>query len=110
MTEYVPPVLHVPVESLVVALLAGAALLAAWTATRFEQVRPRTLGGALLAGGAGLVLVTGLGGLSEAVLAVGGADVRPVIAIGIVLPVFTFFFLSLGWVLRAVLDLLEGAH
>lgn len=110
MTEYVPLVLHVPVESLFVALLVGAALLAAWTAARFEHARPRSLGGALLAGGAGLVLMTGLGDLSEAVVAVGGPDLRPVIAIGIVLPVFTFFFLSLGWVLRAVLDLLEGAH
>jgi hypothetical protein len=110
MTQYVPPVLHVPVELLVVALLVGAALLAGWTATRFEHVRPRTLGGSLLAGGAGLVLMTGLGDLSEAILAFGGPDVRPLIALGIVLPVFTFFFLSLGWVLRAVLDLLEGAH
>jgi hypothetical protein len=102
-------VLHVPVESLIAALLLGSVLLAAWTTVRFEHVRPRSLGGALLAGGTGLVLVTALGNIVEGIVAVGVPEVRVIVSIGIVLPVFTFFFVSFGWVVRAFTDLLGGA-
>lgn len=108
MTHYLLSMLQLPVESLVAVLLLGSALLALWTLARFERFRPRTLGGSLLAGGAGLMSISALGTVVEGIAATGIPDARVVIAIGIVVPVCTYFFLSSGWVMRAVLDLFGG--
>jgi hypothetical protein len=108
MTYYLVAMLQLPVDSVVVGLLLGSALLALWTLARFERFRPRTLGGSLLAGGAGLMSITALGTVVEGIAATGIPDARMVIAIVIVVPVCTYFFLSSGWVMRAVLDLFGG--
>jgi hypothetical protein len=108
MTYYLVHVLQVPVESLVVVLLLGSALLALWTLDRYERFGPQTLGGALLAGGAGLALLVALGNVVEGVAATGIPQSHFVIAIGVVLPVFTYFFVSSGWLMRAVRDLFAG--
>jgi hypothetical protein len=108
MTNYLLHVLQVPVASLVVILLLGSALLALWTLNRFERFGPRTLGGALLAGGAGLASLTALGTVVEGVAATGLPHAQFVIAIGLVLPVFTYFFVASGWLMRVVRDLFAG--
>jgi hypothetical protein len=108
MTFYLLHVLQVPVASLVVILLLGSALLALWTLNRFERFGPQTLGGALLAGGAGLASLTALGTVVEGVAATGLPHAQFVIAIGLVLPVFTYFFVASGWLMRVVRDLFAG--
>jgi hypothetical protein len=107
MSGYRHFVLQLPIESLVVLLLLGSVLLAAWTFARFERLGPRTLGGALLAGGAGLALVAALGNVAEAIAASSVPEARFLVAVGVVVPVFTYFFLASGWLMRVVVGLLD---
>jgi hypothetical protein len=62
----------------------------------------------LLAGGAGLASLTALGTVVEGVAATGLPHAQFVIAIGLVLPVFTYFFVASGWLMRVVRDLFAG--
>ena len=54
-----PVLVPISAQVFVVLLLVGSALLAGWALVRFENVGPRTLGGALLAKGAALVILVG---------------------------------------------------
>jgi hypothetical protein len=106
--DYLVLMLQIPVETLVVEVMLGSALLAIWTLTRFERFGPRTLGSALLLSGAGLVLLTALGNVTQGVAAAGLPAGRFVIVLGVVVPVFTYFFLASAWLMRVVRDLFAG--
>ena len=108
MNDYLVLMIQIPVETLIVELLLGSALLAIWTLARFERFGPRTLGSALLLSGVGLILLTALGNVAQGVAAAGIPGGRFVIVIGIVLPVFTYFFLASAWLMRVVRDLFAG--
>lgn len=103
-----PVLVPIPAELFVAFLLVGSALLAGWTLVRFENVGPRTLGGALLAKGAALVLLVGLPSLVDRVTASGVPDRRLVIIFALALPTFTYLFLAAGWFARAVLRRFGG--
>ena len=98
----------IPVELFLAFLLVGSALLAGWTLARFENVGPRTVGGALLANFAALALLVGFPSLVDRVPAFGLPDRRLVIIFGLGLPTFTYLFLASGWFARAVLRRLFG--
>jgi hypothetical protein len=55
-----------------------------------------------------MILVSALPSLVGSVAGAGIPDARLVIAFGLTLPVFTYFFLAAGWFLRALLRLFEG--
>jgi hypothetical protein len=103
-----PVLIPIPADLYVALLLVGAALLAGWTLVRFEHVGPRTLGGALLAKGAALLLLVGFPTLVERVGASGVPDRRLVIILALALPTFTYLFLTAGWFARAVLRRFGG--
>jgi ABC-type amino acid transport system permease subunit len=84
-------------------LLIGSALLAAWTLVRYERVRPRTLGAALAAKLAALLLLLALPSLVDAVD--GAPAGRLLVVVAVALPIFTYFFVAAGWFARAVLGL-----
>jgi hypothetical protein len=110
MLHYVPDMPTLSVECFVALLFVGGALLAAWALVRFHRIGPRTLLGALVASGAAMILVTALPNLVDAVASAGIPDARLVMAFGLTLPVFTYFFLAAGWFVRALLGLFEGLH
>ncbi|HZT15028.1 MAG TPA: hypothetical protein VFA19_03700 [Gaiellaceae bacterium] len=102
--------LHLTVGSFVALLLAGAAVLAVWTVTRFGRLGPRTLGGAMLHELAAMMLVAALPNLAEATAAAAFPGARLVIAFGLVLPVFTYLFLASLWFVRLLVDLFGGLY
>jgi hypothetical protein len=108
MLDYLPRMLSVSVGCFVALLVVGCAILAAWILTRFRGIGPRTLVGALVASGAAMILVSALPSFIDGVTAAGLPDVRFVIAFGLTLPVFTYFFLAAGWFLRSLVALLDG--
>jgi len=108
MLHYLPGMPDLSVACFVALLLVGCALLAAWAMVRFQRIGPRTLIGALVASGAAMILVSALPNLVDAVATAGIPEVRFVIAFGLTLPVFTYFFLAAGWFVRALLGLFEG--
>jgi hypothetical protein len=102
----VPVLFHLTAAIFVALLFLGSALIAGWTLARFERKGPRTLTGALLASVVALALLRGLPQLIDGVYASGVPAARVVIAFGLALPTFTFFFVASGWFLRAVLGML----
>ena len=101
-----PVLFHLTAAIFVAFLFLGSALIAGWTLSRFERVGPRTLAGALLASVVALALLKGLPKLIDGVNASGVPAPRVVIAFGLALPTFTYFFVASGWFLRAVLGVL----
>lgn len=103
-----PELVPISAQVFVVLLLVGSALLAGWALVRFENVGPRTLGGALLAKGAALVILVGLPWIVGLVTASGIPNSRLVIIFALALPTFTFLFLAAGWFARVLLRRLGG--
>ena len=105
----VVPVLFHPTAAIFVAFLfLGSALIAGWMLVRFRRIGPRTLTGALFASVVALGLLEGLPKLIDGVYASGLPAARVIIAFGLALPTFTFFFVASGWFLRAVLGMLTA--
>ena len=98
----------VSVECFVALLLVGCASLAAWLVVRFQGIGPRTLGGALIASATAWILVSALPSFIDGVTAAGLPDLKLVVAFGLTLPVFTYFFVAAGWFLRNLLGLMQG--
>ena len=110
MNDYPPDVLHVSAELLVALLLAGAAVLAAWTMVRFQGFGPRTVGGVLVTSAVAMILVSALPAWVDGVIGAQVPAARLVVSICLVLPVFTYFFIASGWFLRMLVELLDGVR
>jgi hypothetical protein len=108
MLRYLLGMPSLSVECFVALLLVGSALLAAWLLVRFQGVGPRTLAGALVASAAAWILVSALPSFVDGVTAAGLPDEKLVIAFGLTLPVYTFFFVAAGWFLKNLLGLMQG--
>lgn len=80
--------------------LAAAAILAAWTMLRFPDVRPRSLIGASAAFVGGQ-LTPSLGLLLLPLALRDGVEVA---LTAVILPCFFIAWLTLGWLLRAIVD------
>ena len=96
-------------NTFLVALTFGAALLAVWTSSRYPDIGPRSLYGAVLA-----VIVSGFVlhltlPLAVALIHAPSALAPLVGVIGVVLPTLTFGFLSAVWALRACIGALDGS-
>lgn len=98
-----PVLVPIPPPVFVALLLVGSALLAAWTLVRFERVRPQTLAAAVAAKLAAVLLLVSLPALVDVVAGAPGGKLLVVFAVA--LPIFTYFFLAVGWFARAVLGL-----
>ncbi|HET8527970.1 MAG TPA: hypothetical protein VFL60_03595 [Gaiellaceae bacterium] len=96
-----PVLVPIPPPLFVLLLLAGSALLAAWTLVRFERARPRTLRGAVAAKLVAVLLLVALPPLVDAASAAPAG--RLLVIFAVALPIFTFFFLAAGWFLRTLL-------
>jgi len=98
----------VSIESFVLVLCVGSALLAFWLVVRFPEVGPDDLTWAMLHVGISSVL----GQLTlPAIRLVAATDVpgaRFVASFGIVLPVLTYMFLAAAWLIRALTGRLQG--
>ena len=102
--------LQVPVASLVVILLLGSALLALWTLNRFERFGAADPRRCAARGRRRPCFPhrSRRDRFVEGVAATGLPHAQFVIAIGLVLPVFTYFFVASGWLMRVVRDLFAG--
>jgi hypothetical protein len=108
MLRYLPEMPSISVECFVALLLVGSAVLAAWLLVRFQRVGPRTLAGALVASAAAWILVSALPSFVDGVTAAGLPDEKLLIAFGLTLPVYTFFFVAAGWFLKNLVGLMQG--
>lgn len=108
MLRYLLGMPSLSVECFVALLLVGSALLAAWLLARFQRMGPRTFAGALVTSAAAWILVSALPSLVHGVTAAGLPDPKFVIAFGLTLPVYTFFFVAAGWFLKNLLGLMQG--
>ena len=100
-----PVVTPIPAQLFLALMYVAAFALAAWTIVRFKRLGPRSLTGgvfALLAAFALIIAVPPLDGRRDR----NGdtADRALVLAIGLALPVFTYFFLAGGWFMRSLLQ------
>jgi hypothetical protein len=91
--------------SFTVSLLCGAFLLAVWLDTRFEPVRPGSIGRRIVHVAAACVLLQ-LAAFGAGLLDPenGGVMRGLVVALVILLPVFVYTFLSGLWVLRTLAE------
>jgi NAD/NADP transhydrogenase beta subunit len=96
------------IESFVLFLCIGAALLAIWLVVRFPDRGPSDLTWALLHVALSIVLgqliVASIGALDT----VGVPAARFVAAFGIVLPCLTYMFVAAAWLIRAAAGRLQG--
>jgi hypothetical protein len=96
------------IESFVLFLCIGAALLAIWLVVRFPDRGPSDLTWALLHVALSIVLgqliVASIGALDT----VGVPAARFVAAFGIVLPCLTYMFVAAAWLIRATAGRLQG--
>ena len=100
------PSVSVPLTVYLYIELLGAGLLAAWFLAVFPRKGPKTLTGAI-----GPVLIAlAVGELAPVVILAlrGIPDARLIVLLGFVLPLFFAFFVTTGWLLRALLAAVSG--
>jgi hypothetical protein len=85
-------------------LMLGAAVLAFWLLVRFEGVGPRSMVGAICGWASAGALIIWLPALNSSLFASGIPQPRIVMVFGLVLPVFTYFFLTGAWFMRTLLS------
>ncbi len=100
--------LSMSVNALISCMLVGATLLAGWILVRFERIGPRSLIGATCAWAGSAILIVALPPVIEGVLATGMPGARTVVLFGLALPIFTSFFLTGGWFMRSLMNLVDG--
>ena len=98
------------VNSFVIVLCLGAALLAMWIVARLPKIGPASLPRALahVLAAVLLGLVTGPAMRELASLPLPGSSF--VITFGIALPALTYMFHATVWLLRVMLDYFQSAH
>jgi hypothetical protein len=102
------PTVSIPLLVYLYVELFGAGLLAAWFLVVCPRRGPKSITGAI-----GPVLIAlAVGELAPLVIwaSRGVPDALFVVLVGFVLPVFVSFFVTTGWLLRALLSALTGRH
>ena len=94
----------IPAQLFLVLMYVAAFVLAAWTIVRFKRLGPQSLTGGVLALLSAFALIIALPPLMDGVVATGIPQTRLVLAIGLALPAFTYFFLAGGWFMRSLLQ------
>jgi hypothetical protein len=110
MSQFMPIQLSMSADAFIACMLVGAALLAGWILVRFERLGPRSLVGAACSWAASGALIAGIPSFIEVVFGWGVPEARLVMVFGLVLPIFTYFFLAGAWFMRSVVDLVGGVH
>lgn len=100
--------LHLSVEHFVALLLLGAVILAVWTFLRFGRLGPRSLQGVVVHFLVAWMLVSAMPDLADGVVAARLPAAGLVISFGLLLPVFTYLFLTSAWCARLLVSLLSG--
>ena len=100
----VPVVTPIPAQLFLDLMYVAAFALAAWTIVRFKRLGPHSLTGGVLALLSALALIIALPPVMDGVIATGIPQPRLVLAIGLALPAFTYFFLAGGWFMRSLLQ------
>ncbi len=96
------------IHTFVVALVCGAALLALWIIARYTNFGPHSVVGALVHVIAAVLLLTLV--LAPALAAIRSSGIPAAAYVqlfGVALPLFTYVFLSGGWVTRAAIGRLH---
>ena len=91
-------------------LVLGAAMLAFWVLVRFERFGPRSLVGAVCGWVASGALIFAIPACVSGIIAVGFPEPRLLIIFGLVLPIFTYFFLAGAWFMRTLLESATGVR
>jgi hypothetical protein len=100
-----PHIVPIPPPLFIAFMLVAAVLLAAWVYVRFERLGPRSLTGGFVALLAAFALISAVPSIIDGMIAAGIPGIRLVVVFGLGLPVFTYFFLAGGWLMRSVLRL-----
>jgi hypothetical protein len=102
--QIVPVVTPIPAQLFLAVMYVAAFALAAWTIVRFRRLGPQSLTGGVFVLLSALALIIALPPVMDGVIATGIPQPRLVLAIGLALPAFTYFFLAGGWFMRSLLQ------
>jgi hypothetical protein len=100
----------VSVESFVLVLCVGAALLALWLVVRFPDLGPGDMTRALLHVAVSAVLIQVMVGAIHLVSRSGLPAPQFLAAFGVVLPGLTYTFLAAAWMIRSAATRLHGRY
>jgi hypothetical protein len=106
--QFLPIELMMSADAFIACMFVAAALLAGWILVRFERLGPRSLFGAVVGWAASGALIIAIPTFNQGVLAWDLPEARLVIVFGVVLPIFTYFFLAGAWFMRTVMELVNG--
>jgi hypothetical protein len=110
MAQFLPIEVAMSADAFIACMFVAAALLAFWVLVRFEHLGPRSLLGAVCGWAASGALIIAIPTFNQGVLAFDLPEARLVIIFGVVLPIFTYFFLAGAWFMRSLMELLNGAR
>lgn len=99
-----PIVTPIPAQLFLALMYVAAVALATWTIVRFKRLGPRSLTGGVFALLSAFALIIALPPVMDGVIATGIPQPRLVLAIGLALPAFTYFFLAGAWFMRSLLQ------
>jgi hypothetical protein len=98
----------ISVESFVLALCVGAALIAFWIAVTLPRFGPSDLARALLHLFLSVVVGAAIAPGIHAITSVGVPATQYVAAFGIALPALTYMFLAAAWLMRVMRDYFQN--
>jgi hypothetical protein len=92
------------VDSFVIVLCLGAALLALWIVARVPKMGPASLARALAHVVVAVLVGVGTGPAIQSIAALSLPGITYVVTFGIALPALTYMFLASAWLLRVMVQ------